>query len=643
MRFFVNFSVLLFVLLYLPAGFCSETAELIPREILFGNPLNAAPELSPDGKKLAYLAPSKGVLNVWVRTLGKEDDRPVTDERFRGIRRYFWSETNNSIFYLQDKDGNENWHLYSLDLKTGQSRDLTPFDGVKARVSEYNKYHPGEMLVALNKRDRKVYDLYYLDLASGDLTLIEKNPGNISYFLTDDELKAWGAVRAGDKGSYDLVLKKEQDHSWQTFITWEHEDWANSGPVVRTRDGSCLYLRDSRGTDTNRLLKIKLSTGQSEIIAQDPDFDLGRTLIHPDTYEVQAVTVHKERKHWVVLDKSIEDDLDFLKNLDRGDLFISSRDNADKQWVVGFNKDNGPIPFYLFERSTKKTEFLFFNRPELARYKLTETEPVSFSARDGLILQAYLTCPAGKGKKGLPAVLLVHGGPWSRDTWGYDPEVQWLADRGYAVLQVNFRGSTGFGKKFLNAGNKEWGGKMQNDLTDAAKWMISSGTADPERIAVFGASYGGYAALAGAAFTPDLFCCAVDVVGPGNLISFINSIPPYWSTFLSSLYQRVGNPETEEEFLRERSPLFSVDKIKIPLLIAQGANDPRVNRAESEQIVAALKEKGLKYQYLLFTDEGHGFARPENRLKFYAAAEKFLAEHLGGRYQPPAPEVKSKK
>jgi len=353
--------------------------------------------------------------------------------------------------------------------------------------------------------------------------------------------------------------------------------------------------------------------------------------INPDTYEIQMVSFVKARIEHQVLDSSIAQDVEEIAKLSTGDFGIYNRTDSDDVWLVGFTEDDQPFSYYAYDRKKKSGTFLFHNRPDLAEYSLATMQPISFTARDGLTVHGYLHLPKGSNEKDLPTVLNVHGGPWHRDTWGYEPEGQWLANRGYAVLQVNFRGSTGYGKEFLNAGDREWGGKMHDDLVDAVQWAIDEGIADPDRMAIYGGSYGGYAALVGATFTPELFKCAVDIVGPSNLITFIETIPPYWSTYLSLLQKRVGNPETEPEFLKSRSPLFSVDNIKIPILIAQGANDPRVKQSESEQVVAAMKEKGIAYEYMLFPDEGHGFAKPENRLRFYAAAERFLSKHLGGR------------
>jgi dipeptidyl aminopeptidase/acylaminoacyl peptidase len=363
-------------------------------------------------------------------------------------------------------------------------------------------------------------------------------------------------------------------------------------------------------------------------------------MVHPDTYEPQAVSFTKDRQEWKVLDESIKADFDAVTKLDHGDFSVYDRDDADRTWLIGFTKDDGPVSYYAYDREGKKGTFLFVSRPVLQKYTLARMEPISFTSRDGLTIHGYITYPPGKTKTNLPMVLNVHGGPWARDTWGYNGEAQWLANRGYACLQINFRGSTGYGKDFVNISDKEWGGKMHNDLVDGVKWAVDKGIAYPKKIAIYGGSYGGYAALVGATFTPDLFCCAVDIVGPANLVTWITSVPPYWATFRTILYQRIGNPETEEEFLKSRSPLYKVDQIKIPMLIAQGANDPRVPQEESKQIVEALKKNGIDYEYLLFPDEGHGFARPENRLKFYAAAEKFLAKHLGGRFEETISETK---
>jgi dipeptidyl aminopeptidase/acylaminoacyl peptidase len=611
----------------------SSQNALIPRKILFGNPEKTNPQISPDGRRMAYLAPVNGVLNVWVGTVGQDDYQPVTKDTERGVRFYFWAADNRHIMYIQDVGGNENWRLHATDQESRETRDLTPFENVQVQVLDRDKHFPNELLIAMNKENPQVRDVYHLDLTSGELALVAKNPGNIMGWVTDTQFKVRGAVTALPDGGTELLIRDNEQAEWRKLISWNSDDALTSGPVGFTRDGASLYLEDSREANASRLVRLDIATGALDVLAADPHYDVGRVMINPDSYEVQAVAFNKDRVEWTVLDESIRMDFDRIHDIHRGDFSITSRDDADATWIVAFTVDNGPVPFYAYDRKNQSATFLFDNQPELSKYTLANMEPITFTSRDGLTIHGYLTLPPGGERTNLPMVLDVHGGPWHRDAWGYNPEAQWFANRGYACLQVNFRGSTGYGKDFLNAGNKEWGRNMHNDLVDGVNWAIQQGIADPKRIAIYGGSYGGYAALAGATFTPDLFCCAVDVVGPSNLITLIKTIPPYWSTFLATFHKRVGNPDTEEEFLKSRSPLFRVDQIKIPMLIAQGANDPRVKQTESEQIVEAMKSKGISYEYMLFPDEGHGFARPENRLKFYAAAEKFLARHLGGRYE----------
>jgi dipeptidyl aminopeptidase/acylaminoacyl peptidase len=575
-------------------------------------------------------------LNVWVGPVGSlvggEDFKPVTNDEKRGIRLYFWAEDGRHLIYLQDEDGDENWRLYAVEPGSAarSARDLTPFDDVQARPLKRSKRSPEEALIELNKRDPRVHDVHRLNLATGDLELVAENPGNVAGWLADENLAVRVALAATPEGGFDLLLRESEDADWLKLLSWGPEDALNSGPVGFSGDGARMFLRDSRGANASQLVELDLESNDRSVLAEDPEYDVSEVLMHPDTHEVQAVAFTRARTEWTVLDEGIREDFAAIKELHPGDFTVTSRDRADQNWLIGFTTDDGPVSYYAYDRKEREGIHLFDDRPELKEYALASMQPVSFEARDGLTIHGYLTLPPGE-RENLPTVLNVHGGPWARDEWGYDPEAQWLANRGYACLQVNFRGSTGYGKKFLNAGNKEWGAAMHDDLVDAVRWAVERGTANPERVAIYGGSYGGYAALVGATFTPELFRCAVDVVGPSSLITLIRTIPPYWSTLLATFHERVGNPDTEEEFLKSRSPLFYVDQIKIPLLIAQGANDPRVKRSESEQIVAALREKGIDHEYLLFEDEGHGFARPQNRLKFYAAAERFLAKHLEGR------------
>ncbi len=617
----------------------ASTVPLIPRQTLFGNPQRVAPRLSPDGERLAYLAPRDGVLNLWVgpvtSPVGGDDFEPVTHDRKRGIRIYFWAEDDRHIVYLQDEGGDENWRVHAVDSSTREDRDLTPFEGVQAQIVDKSIHHPDTMLVALNRENPELHDVYRLTLSTGGLDLVAKNPGNVVGWVADAQFRVRAALAATPEGGFDLLLSDEagDEAEWRKLLGWGKEDALSSGPVGFNGDGGKMYLLDSRGANAARLVLLDLDTGETEVLVEDPRYDVGQVVRHPETHEAQAAAVERARTEWVVLDDTIREDFAAIEGLSRGDFALASRDRADESWLVAFTADDGGASYYAYDRGSKRGEHLFDARPDLADYELARMEPISFTSRDGLTIEGYLTLPPGANGRHLPMVLNVHGGPWARDGWGYDPEAQWLANRGYACLQVNYRGSTGYGKEFLNAGNKEWAARMHDDLVDAVEWAVERGVADPERVAIYGGSYGGYAALVGATFTPDLFRCAVDIVGPSSLITLIESIPPYWKPLVATFHERVGNPETEADFLKSRSPLFFVDRIKIPMLVAQGANDPRVKQAEAEQIVAAMREKGIDHEYLLFEDEGHGFARPENRLAFYAAAERFLAKHLGGRVE----------
>lgn len=606
---------------------------LIPREVLFGNPVKAAPQLSPDGARLAYLAPSEGVLNVWVGALDGDDFRPVTRDRDRGIRVFFWAHDNRHLLYLQDRGGDENWRLYKVDPDSGGEDDLTPYDNVQVQILAHRKRFPNDVLFAMNQDDERLHDVYHLDLTTNVIAQLVKNPGDVIGWTVDYDLAVRAAVATLPDGGAELRVRDTDTAPWRTVVTWGPEDALTSGPLGFARDGASLYLTESRNANTSRLVSLDVVSGKTAVMAEDPRYDLGGVLVHPDTREVQMVAFIRARQEWEVLDAEVAADVERIRRLSPGDFDVVDRTHADDRWIVAFTRDDESISYQLYDRSTGDGRFLFHTRPDLANYTLATMEPIHLTARDGLPLEGYLTLPPGLGRTTLPMVLLVHGGPWHRDVWGYDPESQWLANRGYACLQINFRGSTGYGKDFVNAGDREWGAKMHDDLLDAVQWAVDQDIADDRRVAIYGGSYGGYAALVGATMTPAVFRCAVDIVGPSNLITFIETIPPYWSTFLSMLHRRVGNPDTDADFLKARSPLTHVDQIRIPLLIAQGANDPRVKQAESEQIVAALKEKGIAHEYLLFEDEGHGFAKPENRLRFYAAAEHFLAKHLGGRFE----------
>jgi len=614
----------------------TTTDALIPRQVLFGNPERVQPKISPNGKRLAWIAPVEGVLNVWVGDLAGGQGEAVTDDRERGIRTYFWAHDDRHLLYVQDKGGDENWRLYGVDLESGFVRDLTPFDDVQAQIVEVSKHHPDQILVGLNRDNPELHDVYRLDLAGGELTKVVENPGFLDWVADMDMRVRCGSAPTPDGGMNVMVRDGDSD-DWRLLLEVSQEDALTTGVVGFTADGGGLYLITSLGANAGRLVRMSLGDGSEEVLAEDPTYDVSDVIVHPDTREVQAVAFLRDRIDWQVLDPELTADFEAMSSLHPGDMGFAGRDHADATWLAGFTADDGPVSYYAFDRATKEATFLFEHQPALSGYALSSMEAFSYTARDGMTVHGYLTFPHsphgphGLEREGLATVLNVHGGPWARDAWGFDPEAQWLADRGYLCLQVNFRGSTGYGKDFVNAGDREWGARMHDDLLDAVAWVVDKGYADPERVAIYGGSYGGYAALVGATFTPEVFRCAVDLVGPSNLKTLIESIPPYWAPLVATFHTRVGNPETEEDFLWSRSPLSKADNVSIPLLIAQGANDPRVKQAESEQIVAALREKDIEHEYLLFDDEGHGFAKPENRLRFYAHAERFLAQHLGGR------------
>ncbi|MEP0858987.1 S9 family peptidase [Trichocoleus sp. DQ-U1] len=611
----------------------TQLPPLIPREVLFGNPERTSPRLSPDGKYLAYIAPDeKNVLQVWLRTVGQEDDRQLTADKKRGIRIFFWTYNADQLMYMQDSDGDENFHLYSVNIHSNIVRDLTPFQGVKAQPVDLDPKFPDQVLVGMNLKDLQKFDVYRINLANGAVDLYAENPGNVVSWTVDAQFQVRAATAATPDGGSDLLFRETTQGDWETLRHWGPDD--EGGAVSFSEDGKTLYISGSHDANASRLIAFDVTTREETVIAEDPQYDLGGIVIHPITRVIQAVSFYKEKQEWQVLDQSIAADFEAIAQIRPGEFGISSRDLADKNWLVAFLTDDGPVYYYAYNRDSKTSTLLFSNKPVLEGLSLASMQPISYQAQDGLTIHGYLTTPVGITAQNLPTVLLVHGGPWARDTWGYDPQAQWLANRGYAVLQVNFRGSTGYGKAFVNAGNREWAAKMHDDLIDAVNWLVQQGISDPQKIAIMGGSYGGYATLVGLTFTPDVFACGVDIVGPSNLITLMQSIPPYWEPLKANFYYRVGNLETEEEFLKSRSPLFFVDRITKPLLIAQGANDPRVKQAESEQIVEAMQKANKPVEYALYTDEGHGFARPENRLHFYAIAEEFLSKYLGGRCEP---------
>ncbi len=640
--------------------------SLVKRQTLFGNPERAAVQLSPDGKRLSYLAPKDGVMNVYVAPADKPAEaKAVTAEKQRGIRTYFWAENSEYILYMQDKGGDENFHVNAVDIEKGGTKDLTPFEGAQARVIKLSPKRKDEVLVAINNRDKKYHDLHRIDVKTGKSELVLQNDGGYSSFVVDWDFNPRYATKAAAGGAEEVYFvekpakakdakdKGDKDKAAppapKLFTKIPYEDSLATGILDFDLSGKTLYVLDTRGRDTAALTVADQKTGATKPLAEDARADIEGFLFDPKTYAVQAVASAYERQKWTAIDKSIAADLEALAKVTDGDFDVLSRSNDDKRWAVAYTVSDGPVRYYLYDRAKKKADFLFTNRPELEKVKLAKMLPRVIKARDGLELVSYLTVPAaadpdgdGVPNKVLPMVLSVHGGPWARDSWGLNGTHQWLASRGYVALSVNYRGSTGFGKKFVNAANKEWAGKMHDDLIDAVSWAVDKKIADKAQVAIMGGSYGGYSTLVGLTFTPDTFACGVDIVGPSNLLTLLNSIPPYWEPLIEQFTNRVGDHRTDEgkKLLLERSPLSRVDKIQKPLLIGQGANDPRVKQAESDQIVKAMQAKNIPVTYVLYPDEGHGFNRPENRTSFFAVAETFLAQCLAGPYEPVGTDFK---
>jgi dipeptidyl aminopeptidase/acylaminoacyl peptidase len=618
---------------------------LIAREKLFGNPTRAGGQISPDGRHLSWVAPRDGVMNLWVAPV---DDmsaaKPLTNERVRPIRQYFWSPDSKQLLFINDKAGDENFLLYGVDIASGAQRTLTPFEKTRVQIVNTSALVPDRILVGLNNRDPRYHDVHSLDLATGKLTPVLMNEGGYANFIADERLVVRAAAKVRPDGGSDLFRVVNGKVQATPIGSTKLEDSRTTRPVGFSADGKTLYWVDARGRDTAALVAQDFATGKMRVLGENARADVGAVLTHPRTGEVDAYGVNYLKNEWVPVKPAIRSDLDFLKSRLKGEINIVSRTDADDKWIVAVDPVTGPSSAHLYDRKAKRLTQLYVTRPELEGAPLAAMHPVEIKSRDGLILVSYLTLPRGADPDGdgranrpVPMVLVVHGGPWGRDSFGYNSTHQWLANRGYAVLSTNFRASTGFGKKFISAGDLQWGRKMHDDLIDAVDWAVTSGVTTKDKVAIMGGSYGGYATLAGLTFTPDAFACGVDIVGPSNLETLLKTIPPYWQAGAKmDFYNRMGDPTTPQglAMLKERSPLYQADKIKKPLLIGQGANDPRVNIAESDQIVEAMKAKNIPVTYIVFPDEGHGFARPANNIAFNAVTENFLAKCLGGRAEP---------
>jgi dipeptidyl aminopeptidase/acylaminoacyl peptidase len=632
-----------------PSAFAAEQG-LIPRKDIFGNPTRTAPAISPDGKSIAYIGPRDGVLNIFVAPSSDiAAAKPVTADKKRGIRSFSWAQNSRQIIYTQDEGGDENWRIHVVDIASAQDSVISPAGKVQGQIIQTSVTKPDEILIAINDRDPQNHDLYYHNLKTGEQKLVFKNEDGYTGYLTDDSLALRMLLKQTPAGGLE-VFKRDASGKLTSFTTFSPQDALVSQPVGFDVAGTTLYVIDSRDRDKAALVAIDPDTGAKKVLAESNKADVSDTLANPASGKIEAAEIEYLRDEWQAIDPAIKADIDFLDANARGQWKVTSRSYDDSKWTVRVDRVTEPLAFWLYDRKAKQLTKLFTARPNLEGAPLSPMYPVEIKSRDGLTLVSYLTLPrgsdpggSGRPAKPLPMVLFVHGGPWARDSLGYDPFHQWLANRGYAVLSVNYRASSGFGKNFVNVADMQFAGTMHDDLIDAVKWAVDNGVAQKDKVAIAGGSYGGYATLVGMTFTPDTFACGVDIVGPSNLVTLIESFPPYWQPFMeASWYKHVGDPRTEEgkKFLLSRSPITKVDQIKRPLLIGQGANDPRVTRNESDQIVAAMNARNIPVTYVIYADEGHGFARPENRISFFAIAENFLSTCLGGSAQPIGDDAK---
>ncbi len=623
----------------------NQLPPLIDRDKFFGNPEIAGAQLSPDGKWIAFLKPYKDTRNVWVKKVGEpySKGRLITADPKRPIPGFFWSRDGKQILFVQDKDGDENYNVYAVDPNAKpaagkdvpEARNLTAAKGARAQILSVPKADPDTIYVGLNDRDAAWHDVYKVKVSTGERTLIRKNTERIAGWVFDKQANLRLALRTTEKGDTEVL---RVDPAGFTKV-YECTVFESAGPVAFHKDGKRVYMQTNKGNrDLQELVLFDPATGKEDKIESDPKgrVDFGNAIFSDLSDELLATTYEDERTRIYWKNKAWEADYKLIqKQLPGREIGLGSMTTDEQLVMVAAYSDRDPGSRYLFDRRTKKLSLEYVSREDLSREHLVAMEPIRYKSSDGLEIPAYLSLPKGVPHKNLPLIVFPHGGPWARDTWGFNNYAQFLANRGYAVLSPNFRGSTGYGKKFLNAGNNQWGDLMQDDLTWGVKHLVANGTVDPKRVGIMGGSYGGYAALAGVAFTPDLYAAAVPIVGPSNLLTLLESIPSYWESFRIVFHERMGNPNTPEgkKQLERQSPLNSAARIKTPLLVVQGANDPRVKKAESEQIVVALRDRGFPVEYLCAPDEGHGFQRPVNNMAMMAAAEKFLAKHLQARYQ----------
>jgi dipeptidyl aminopeptidase/acylaminoacyl peptidase len=631
-------------------SFSQDTVPpLVPRQVFDSAPEHDMLTISPDGKMLAYIAPSeKGVANIWVEDLATHARRMVSRATQRGIFGYEWAFDSAHLLYHSDENGNEDDHLYSIDLKSNAVRDLTPFLGVRAEHLLLAPAKAGEILVGLNLRDPRLFDIYRVSLETGAAVLDTQNPGDVIGWTADSNLVIRAATAFND--NLETVVRVRDAHKapWRELLKIPFEQapflgQVNGGNIVVgfTDGGKKLVVGSSKDSPTVRLLELDAANGKVlRELAGDPTADPWQVfashfivLRHPQDQHLEAAAFNYLKPEWRVIDPAVEADFKYLASLGTGAFFIGSQDLAGGKWVVWYFTDRAPAAFYLYDRKSRTAQLIFEDRPKLKQYRLAEQKPLSVPARDGFKLVSYLTLPPWGPGKDLPLIVLVHGGPWARDEWGFDPQGQLLANRGYAVLQVNYRAST-INEPTMNAANGRIGTLTDDDITDAAQWAIREGIADSKRVAIMGASFGGYSTLRALTLHPDLYACGVDVVGPSDLATLMNSIPDYWKPVKKRWLRRIGDVTNDAALNQSLSPLYHADKIRVPLLIGHGANDPRVKITQSEKIVETIRGNGGKVTYVVYSDEGHGFGRPENIMDFDGRTEEFLHSCLGGRFEP---------
>ena len=598
----------------------------IPLKDFFRNPEKTNYLISPNGKYISYLAPHNERLNIFVQEIGSKDAKRITEATERDINAYFWGN-NNTIIYLRDNAGDENFHFYSVNIHTGLNKDLTPFEGVRANLVDELEDYDTEILIEMNKRIPEIFDVYRINFETGEMKMTAENPGNISGWVTDHE----GKIRAAfttDGVNASLLFRETEQDEWKIMITTDFKE--SIMPLFFTFDNAYLYASSNIGRDKSAIIKYDIRNAKElEVIFEHPEVDVSHLGYSKKRKVLTAASFDTWKRERFFLDEETKKIFKRLEEeLGKYDVFIADMDDNEEKFIVRTYSDRSLGAYFLYDKIADKLVKISDVSPWINENDMAEMKPVTYKSRDGLTINGYLSLPLGIEHKNLPVVINPHGGPWARDHWGFNPEIQFLVNRGFAVLQMNFRGSVGYGRKFWECSFKQWGRTMQDDITDGVNWLIEQGIADAKRVAIYGGSYGGYAVLAGLVYTPELYAAGVDYVGVSNLFTFMNSIPSYWKPYLETLYEMVGHPEKDKKLMEESSPVFHVDKIKTPLFIAQGKMDPRVNINESDQIVEALKKRGIDVPYMVKDNEGHGFQNQENKFDFYEAMEKFLKKHL---------------